>query len=180
MQLGKATLLEVNDERNVNKNVWQFVLCYFGRSRENPEMARLQIRFEESEKLRSDTEKNLRESSSEKQILRKQLGIKTAQTRWLTFAVVIYILFYHSVPAFVFGLVVIAVVHGNYLLQLLENPNVRATDALRVVAGFWQFASERLGKARLAVLLCAQQMLVRIRDRKWKSIFAFRAARPTP
>jgi len=85
MQLGRATLVELNAERNAHKNVWQIVLFYFGLSRETPEMARLHTRADTAEKERLEWELKYRVSESEKESLRNQLttaGVRMGLLTW--------------------------------------------------------------------------------------------------
>src|SRR5258708_25242918 len=93
MQVGKATLVEVNDERNAHKNVWQIVLFYFGISRETPEMARLRSSAAASEKKCSELEEKYHAAEFEKQAQGKKLATAYAAIAVLVVTVVLCMIF---------------------------------------------------------------------------------------
>ena len=79
MQLGKATLVEVNDERNACKYEWKFVLFEFGSARHKAEAARLQSGFEVSEKRRLNFEETFQSNVLEIESLKHKVATTSVE-----------------------------------------------------------------------------------------------------
>jgi hypothetical protein len=170
MQWGKATLVEVNEERNVHKNVWQIVLFYFGISRETREMARLRTSVADTEKRYLEVEGKLQASMAESRIAGEQLATARAGRAYLTLGLVFYMFTHPSGSAFLVGLILLGAAHGNHLRRLVEN--------------LGPYVSQRIPQA-IAYLVRLLECLIKeirsgMRDWRWKSVLTSRNFNAAP
>jgi hypothetical protein len=161
MQLGKATLVEVNDERNAHKNVWQVVLFYFGFSREMPETARLRAGIADSEKQRLELEGKLQASLTENRIAKEELEITNRGKAFLTLGLLCYMIVHPSGFPFLVGLFLLGVVYGNPLLRFVQK--------------LWSYAAKQIPQLTAHLARLAQQVHRGIHDWRWKSTRAPRS-----
>jgi hypothetical protein len=139
MQLGKATLVEVNDERNACKYEWKFVLFEFGSARHKAEAVRLQSGLEVSEKRRLELEESCQSNVLEIDSLKHKVTTTSVEKMrvqvFLTIPLVLYMVFYHTGPAFFVSLTLLCVVYGADVLQLARSIGAytsrHAPEALR-------------------------------------------------
>jgi len=121
MQLGKATLIEVNEERNTCKNVFQLVLCHFGFSRDKGETMQLRSKVEALTKDCAEFKERVHSSALENQTLKQQLRAATTHKMYLTVGIVLNLMFHHTGPAFFVSLTLLYVVYGGGVLQFAER-----------------------------------------------------------
>lgn len=139
MQLGKATLVEVNDERNACKYEWKFVLFEFGSARHKAEAARLQSGLGVSAKRRLELEEACQSNVLEIESLKHKVTTTRVEKMrgevFLTIPLALYMVFHHNEHVFFIAATLLCVVYGSRLLHFARSVSAyvsrHAPEALR-------------------------------------------------
>jgi hypothetical protein len=176
MQLGKATLVEVNDERNACKYEWKFVLFEFGSARDKAEAARLQSGLGVSEKRRLELEETCQSNVLEIESLKHKITTTSVEKMrgevFLTIPLALYMVFHHNEPVFFIAATLLCVVYGPAFSRL--------AGTIRGYVSRHAPVASRTGResARVKVLFWHKSWRAsRIRGWRYLSIAARRAAK---
>jgi hypothetical protein len=178
MQLGKATILEVNDERNAHKNVWQVVLFYFGFSRNRDELERLRNANTASEKKCIEREEKYRAAEVKSQAQCEKLA--TAQAAIAVSVVTVILLMIFPQTRFLIGAVGLSFALGGLLLPEANRLGRYVGEGLRLSASLCQFTSREISSVLGHIVQFVERIYRRIRDWRSKSVPVSRSFNTAP
>ena len=167
MQVGKTTLLEVNEERIVHKNVWQLVLFYFGFSKNNAEIERLLNANATLAEKCSELEEKNRESELKLQAFNEKLV--TAHVALAVSVATGIVLVIFPQTRILIGSVGLALVCGIYLRALLTTLRRYVSQVLLLTARFWRSASRQIRPVFGHLVQFVKRTCRSIRNWKWKA-----------